>query len=226
MTNQAIKKEARKLMQGKFLKLSTASFLSPLLLILAYFALNHVKVLFYREALTPDFLLPKWVLFYAFLAISSLLNVIFYYCWAHLRILQYGSLLDFIKNGQLPVFPFKGQSNLSFFKQADLIMTYYLNLLVWGLIPFLNIYRYYEICQSFMIVKENPQQPKPLKASKDLMLGKKGQFFLLDLSFIPWYVLSFFTFGLLFTWVLPYHRLSRQLFYQSLGYEQVLEGTS
>lgn len=43
-----------------------------------------------------------------------------------------------------------------------------------------------------------------MKISAQMMKGNKMDFFVLSLSFIGWYILSFFTCGILMLWVLPY----------------------
>ena len=55
-----------------------------------------------------------------------------------------------------------------------------------------------------------------IRASAELMRGHKWQLFVLDLSFIGWYLLSFVTFGLASLWVAPYVAASRAEFYQEL----------
>jgi len=50
--------------------------------------------------------------------------------------------------------------------------------------------------------------------SRQLMDGKKMQLFLLDLSYVGWYLLSLFTLGILTIWVASWHQTARTLFYQ------------
>ena len=56
-----------------------------------------------------------------------------------------------------------------------------------------------------------------INKSRELMKGKKMKLFLLDLSFIGWYILAiFFTFGIGLLWVSPYHESARLAFYENL----------
>ncbi|MFS1664032.1 DUF975 family protein [Streptococcus sp. zg-JUN1979] len=55
-----------------------------------------------------------------------------------------------------------------------------------------------------------------LKQSLQMMKGHKWQLFLLDLSFIGWYVLTLVTFGLMLIPLIPYKSVSEIVFYQSL----------
>lgn len=55
-----------------------------------------------------------------------------------------------------------------------------------------------------------------VKASRQLMKGQKGRLFLLDFSFIGWYLLAIPTFGLLYIYILPYQTTTEACFYQDL----------
>ena len=48
------------------------------------------------------------------------------------------------------------------------------------------------------------------------MKGHKWRLFLLDLSFILWYLLILMTFGLAYIYVLPYTNASEVVFYEQL----------
>jgi uncharacterized membrane protein len=50
--------------------------------------------------------------------------------------------------------------------------------------------------------------------SRQLMDGKKMQLFMLDLSYVGWYILSLFTLGILTVWVGSWHQSARTLFFQ------------
>ncbi|WP_018143324.1 DUF975 family protein [Alloscardovia criceti] len=59
-----------------------------------------------------------------------------------------------------------------------------------------------------------------IKASKEMMRGHKGELFVLDLSFIGWYLLVGITFGLAGLYVLPYHQATRAAYYRALLAQQ------
>lgn len=62
-----------------------------------------------------------------------------------------------------------------------------------------------------------------INKSMELMKGKKMKLFLLDLSFIGWYLLAmFFTLGIGLLWVTPYHQMARIAFYENLKAEEVV----
>lgn len=52
--------------------------------------------------------------------------------------------------------------------------------------------------------------------SKNLMYGSKTELFLLDLSYIGWYLLSILTLGILLLWVIPRHQTARTLFFNDI----------
>jgi uncharacterized membrane protein len=66
---------------------------------------------------------------------------------------------------------------------------------------------------SFLLVQEPTLSSiDAITKSRKLMDGKKSQLFALDFSYFGWYVLSLFTFGILFAWVIPWHQTARTLF--------------
>ncbi|MBE7090547.1 MAG: DUF975 family protein [Clostridiales bacterium] len=72
--------------------------------------------------------------------------------------------------------------------------------------------------QALNIVADNPDigARDAISRSKELMEGKKMQYFLLGLSFFGWIVLSVFTLGLLLIWVVPYMITAQAVFYCEL----------
>ena len=66
------------------------------------------------------------------------------------------------------------------------------------------------------IVKDNPELSamQAIKRSKELMNGHKWEAFVLDLSFIGWYLLSILTLGILnIFWTSPYSESAHAVFY-------------
>ena len=66
------------------------------------------------------------------------------------------------------------------------------------------------------LIKDNPElsAKEAIKLSDTMMKGKKGQAFLLDLSFIGWFFLSVLTLGLVgIFWTNPYYESSAAAFY-------------
>ena len=55
-----------------------------------------------------------------------------------------------------------------------------------------------------------------VQKSQLLMKGNKGNFFLLSLSFIGWFILCALTFGIASFWVIPYMQMSFVCFYEKI----------
>ena len=71
---------------------------------------------------------------------------------------------------------------------------------------------------TFYIQHDHPEmtETESITASKNMMRGHKWDLFVLDLSFIGWYLLAGLTFGILLIYVLPYHNAARTAFYLDL----------
>ena len=82
-----------------------------------------------------------------------------------------------------------------------------------------GIYKKYQYYMVEFILAENPALPcgEVLKYSREMMEGHKWNAFVLDLSFILWHMLSFFTCGLSeIFFVRPYVNLTRAALYREL----------
>lgn len=82
-----------------------------------------------------------------------------------------------------------------------------------------GVYLMYAFRMVPFIVKDNPELSaiEVLKRSNEMMNGNKWQAFLLDLSFIGWYLLGAVTFGLgWFLWANPYHMSTNAALYLEL----------
>lgn len=66
------------------------------------------------------------------------------------------------------------------------------------------------------IMLDNPQLSALdcIRASKQMMDGRKGELFVLDLSFLGWYLLALFPFVTI--WVTPYTSITEVNFYLAL----------
>ena len=64
-----------------------------------------------------------------------------------------------------------------------------------------------------------------MKISREMMRGQKWNLFVLDLTFIGWIILAFFTAGLGILFVQPYMLTARAAFYEDLKGEKLIEET-
>lgn len=65
-------------------------------------------------------------------------------------------------------------------------------------------------------VKPQMTITETIKESMRLMDGKKMDLFLLDLSYIPAYILGIFTLGIYWFWVAPRHMVARVIFFEQV----------
>lgn len=68
------------------------------------------------------------------------------------------------------------------------------------------------------LLKDHPELKfnAAIEESMRLMSGNKMHLFLLDLSFIGWFLLGLITFGIAFLWITPYWNTARAAFYEDL----------
>ena len=80
----------------------------------------------------------------------------------------------------------------------------------------LTISQSYYYTLSFMIASDNPEltAKDAVEKSKELMIGKRGKLFCLQLSFIGWAILSIFTLGIGYLWLMPYIQFANIAFYK------------
>ena len=85
-----------------------------------------------------------------------------------------------------------------------------------------GIVKSYSYSMAFYIQQDNPEKDwkECINESKSMMNGKKGQLFLLDLSFIGWMLLGALCCGIGILFVNPYMSMSRANFYLSLKGEE------
>ena len=62
-----------------------------------------------------------------------------------------------------------------------------------------------------------------MKISREMMRGHKWELFILDLSFIGWFILGILTFGIGILFAQPYQRTARAAFYDDLRAEKLVE---
>ncbi|MCD8313250.1 MAG: DUF975 family protein [Bacteroidales bacterium] len=84
-----------------------------------------------------------------------------------------------------------------------------------------GIIKYYSYAMTYYILVDNPELgcDQAIHRSRELMQGHKMDLFLLDLSFIGWFLLSLITFGIGFFWLIPYFYTTRAAFYEDVKAE-------
>lgn len=95
---------------------------------------------------------------------------------------------------------------------------------LWALLLIVpGIIKAYAYSMSMYIVNKEPQVQgiEAITRSKTIMSGHKMDLFLLDLSYIGWYLLSILTLGILLLWVVPRHSTARTLVFNEIYYDGV-----
>ena len=94
---------------------------------------------------------------------------------------------------------------------------------LWSLLLIVpGIIKGYSYSQTCFILKDNPELSynAAIEESMRMMDGKKMKLFLLDLSFIGWFILSCLTLGIGFLFLCPYNVASHAAFYEELKREK------
>ena len=100
---------------------------------------------------------------------------------------------------------------------AGLLISLYVFL--WSLLLFIpGIIAGFSYSMTFFIMEENPQlsASEAIEASKRMMYGHKWRLFDLWFSFIGWFLLCIFTFGIALIYVTPYFYTALTVFYADL----------
>lgn len=72
-----------------------------------------------------------------------------------------------------------------------------------------------------IIEKDDVSLLEAMSLSMKIMKGNKWKYFVLQLSFLGWGILSVITFGIGFLWLIPYMSLAETNFYKNLAIENV-----
>lgn len=90
---------------------------------------------------------------------------------------------------------------------------------LWSLLLIIpGIIKAYSYSMAMYIVAEDPEigAREALKRSQDMMDGHKMELFVLNLSFLGWFLLGALTLGILYIWLIPYRDVTMANFYNSI----------
>ena len=90
---------------------------------------------------------------------------------------------------------------------------------LWSLLLFVpGIIKSYAYSQCMYIKADHPEYDwrRCLTLSQEMMKGNKMRLFVLDLSFLGWYIVGALCLGVGTLWVAPYHKATRSQFYEDL----------
>lgn len=90
---------------------------------------------------------------------------------------------------------------------------------LWSLLFIIpGIVKSYSYAMTYFIKNDKPgiTGQQAITESRNMMKGHKMELFLLDLSFIGWYIVGALCLGIGTLWVTPYHQTARAHFYEEL----------
>lgn len=137
--------------------------------------------------------------------------------------------LDWLDDPDLQFNPIK--SNFTYFRSPDwwqLIFIYVIisifTFLWYLLLVIPGIVKSIAYSQTYFVYKDandrgeanNYSLTDYITKSRQLMVGNKWRYFILQLSFIGWWILGFITFGIGLIWIYPYYKLTMANFYRDL----------
>lgn len=101
--------------------------------------------------------------------------------------------------------------------------------LLWSILLIVpGIIKGFAYSQALNIYRDSVDAGKPIgyleaiTRSRQLMAGHKMDYFVMQLSFLGWYILNSFTYGILLIWLQPYFQLSFANFYVKISQQQTL----
>lgn len=97
-------------------------------------------------------------------------------------------------------------------------------ILLWSLLLIIpGIIKNYSYAMTEFLMIDNPEMENnaAIEKSMEMMQGNKMKLFMLDLSFIGWFILCMLTFGLGFILLAPYVETAHAAFYEDLKAEQM-----
>jgi uncharacterized membrane protein len=134
------------------------------------------------------------------------------YCWAFLRLVRKEPVQ--IKNA------FDLFSGKLYWKSLGLTILVSIYTFLWFLLLVIpGIIKSIAYSQSYFILKDHPDYSlnQIITESRKMMNGYKWKYFLLQLSFIGWGILSMLTLGIGLLWLVPYIYSSLARFYEEIS---------
>lgn len=102
-----------------------------------------------------------------------------------------------------------------YFSESNFTTTIFIIISIYVILSIASVIINLMYSQAFYILADNPKKSifACLKESRYLMKGNKFKLFILNLSFIGWFIVSFFTLGIAYLWIYPYLELTKANFY-------------
>ena len=129
-------------------------------------------------------------------------------------------ILGFVRGGKIEISSsLVDKFKADYLKSIKVIGLMSIYIFLWCLLLFIpGIIKAYSYCFAPYISMDNDEltAEECINESMKLTNGYKMKLFLLDLSFIVWYLLCIVTLGIAILWVVPYHEAARIALYEDI----------
>ena len=133
-------------------------------------------------------------------------------------------MLGFVRGGKIEISSsLVDKFKADYLKSIKVIGLMSIYIFLWCLLLFIpGIIKSYSYCFAPYISMDNDEltAEECINESMKLTNGYKMKLFLLDLSFIGWYLLCIVTLGIAILWVVPYHETARIALYEDIKAQQ------
>ena len=133
-------------------------------------------------------------------------------------------ILGFVRGGKIEISSsLVDKFKADYLKSIKVIGLMSIYIFLWCLLLFIpGIIKSYSYCFAPYISMDNDEltAEECINESMKLTNGYKMKLFLLDLSFIGWYLLCIVTLGIAILWVVPYHETARIALYEDIKAQQ------
>lgn len=211
--NVQYKEQAKSLMTGKYGSVIVSILITGLITGIPSQLADR-----YNTKYEFDFEIGKWVMIQAGnQSLSSLFSILAFILGA---LVAYGLTLLYIETANNREFSVEKVLKSGFTDQPlrTVLHAFIVNIftVLWTLLLIIpGIMAAYKYSMGYFLLQKDPALSAfdAVGKSKEYMMGHRGQLFLLDLSYLGWYILGLFTLGILWFWILPKHQTARTLFF-------------
>ena len=170
----------------------------------------------------------KNVIFSTLMRLAFIINIAF----APLKILLLGVFLYLIRGNALELYDefsyvFKNTFDKNYFNKLLLCLLKSVFTFLWSLLLIVpGVIYAYKVYFAEFIQADYPELTWKdcLNVSQKMTKGHKGELFVLDLSFLPWFILTAISFGIASIYVAPYYATTKALFYENFKMRAIATG--
>lgn len=229
-SRKELKKAARNQLHGNWIWAICLSLFAALIWFLAN---DLVVIIINHRNIDWNFTDASMGTFYTYSTKSTILNIIISVIFGLLFWGVYYTILEFRDTGnKTNIFKgmFSAYTKGKIFSSFRTYLVEIIFVLLWSILFIIpGIIKGYSYAMTVFIMKDlmdsgkKPKLTEAIAKSRHLMSGRKMDLFILDLSFIGWWLLALITCGIALIWITPYYRQTIANFYRSLAGDQFLK---